>query len=198
MGAEYITGALQDVEAELKNGTITVDGNTAGGKAAANEGEELVEMTEAPKKRKKPREPSSSDSSSSSSESEIDPQAEENAKLLDDIPLCIRENLKQKAADPDPVEDPHAWDMAKKRRLFEKLAKQLEPPSTLEEAGIRDHLNDVYSTFKAVRKAIVTKPKGGTGRARSSVRGRSVDAMDVGTPQRANVVEEVDLPAEQA
>ncbi|CAE7829188.1 unnamed protein product [Symbiodinium microadriaticum] len=196
MGAEYITGALQDVEAELKNGTITVEGNAGENEAVAEGGQESMEVTEAPKKRKKPREPSSSDSSSSSSEPEADLHAEEKAKLLDDIPFCVRENLKQKAEASLAAEDPHAWDIAKKRKLFEKLAKQLEPPSTLEEAGIRDHLNDVYSKFKAVRKAIVTKPKGGGGRARSTVRGRNVDAMDVGTPKGAHVVQEVELPAE--
>ncbi|CAE7743820.1 unnamed protein product [Symbiodinium sp. CCMP2456] len=196
MGAEYITHALQDVEDELKKGILTVDENGGVGGNAADEDAELATVINAPD-RKKDRAPqgSSDSSSSSSSDVEVDERAEAKAQLLDDIPYCVRQNLKQKAEDAKQPQDPHEWDLAKKRRLFEKLSKQLEPPSTLEEAGIRDHLNNVYSKFKAVKRAIGVKPKGSATRSRASARGRNIDPMEVVQPQGVNMVEDLDLEA---
>ena len=62
--------------------------------------------------------------------------------------------------------DPHTLDFQKKQKLFESLVKQLEPPTPLEEAGLRRHLEDTYLKFKGVRKAFKAKPKGGPGRSR--------------------------------
>ena len=45
--------------------------------------------------------------------------------------------------------------------MFEQPAKQLEPPYTLQEAGIRDHLK-----AKAVKRGVMQKPKSQGGRTR--------------------------------
>ena len=75
-------------------------------------------------------------------------------------------NLDDKRKREAEAMDPHTLDFQKKQKLFESLVKQLEPPTPLEEAGLRRHLEDTYLKFKGVRKAFKAKPKGGPGRSR--------------------------------
>ncbi|OLP94024.1 EF-hand domain-containing protein 1 [Symbiodinium microadriaticum] len=78
-------------------------------------------------------------SSSSSSSSEEDMAANEEKRVAEqDGPLPT---------------DPHELDFAKKRRLFEKLAKDLEPPTTLQEGQIRDHLSKIYGSEEGDEEA---------------------------------------------
>ena len=53
--------------------------------------------------------------------------------------------------------------------IWQRSAKSLEPPSTLEEAQIRDHPSTINGKFKEVKKAL-GKPRGG-GRACGGGRG---------------------------
>ncbi|CAE7765363.1 RE2 [Symbiodinium sp. CCMP2592] len=137
--------------------------------------DEMVEEV-APEENSKGRASSSSSSSSTDTEmedKEDDPVATaeqvERAKLLDDLPHSVARNLEDKRkrdAASSSTDDPHTLDFQKKQKLFEELAKQLQPHSSLEEAFIRKHLEDTYARFKQVKKAILTKPKQKAGRSR--------------------------------
>ena len=120
-----------------------------------------------------PDESSSSSSSSADDEqlpeedAEARAEREERVKLLDDLPYSVARNLEDKRKrEQESTQDPHALDFQKKQKLFEELAKQLNPPSTLEEAGIRKHLGDSYAKFKSVKKVIMGKSKASSGRSR--------------------------------
>ena len=70
--------------------------------------------------------------------------------------MSVRQNLQEKrvAEQDGPLPtDPHELDFAKKRRLFEKLAKDLEPPTTLQEGQIRDHLSKIYGSEEGDEEA---------------------------------------------
>ena len=157
-----------------------------GGQLLVEEGE-LPAVDEKGKATRK-REDSSSSSSSSSSEEDMaanevtDEQAqlhEERAKLLDDVPMSVRQNLQGETCGG-------GVDFAKKRRLFDKLAKDLEPPTTLQEGQIRDHLSKIYGQFKEVKKAM-TKQRTVGGRKRNGRRGQAASSSAV------LVAEEVDV-----
>ncbi|CAE7522180.1 unnamed protein product, partial [Symbiodinium necroappetens] len=95
-----------------------------------------------------------------------DPEAkatrEDRAKVLDDLPHQVARNLDDKRKrEAEAAMDPHTLNFQKKQKLFESLVKQLEPPTPLEEAGLRRHVEDTYLKFKGVRKAFKAKPKGG-------------------------------------
>ena len=161
--------ALKEVETELQGGQARVE-EAAG---PSTEAAAPSEAKRAPKDRPKRSGSSSSSTSSTTSDTDggeaarPDPKAEEQerrAKVLDDVPLAMRALADRRKSEAAALEDPHALDFAKKRKLFEQLAKSLEPPSTLEEGQIRDHLTNIYGKFKEVKKAL-TKQKGG-GRAR--------------------------------
>ena len=159
--AEFITQAVTDVEEELRGGRLRLeDGGSAEG-----------ERPDQP--RTKPDGPSSSSSSSSEAEAEepVDPEAqaqqEARARLLDDVPFSVARNFEDKRKrEAEAQMDPHQLDFQKKQKLFESLVKQLEPPSPLEEAALRNHLEETYAKFKGVRKASKVKPRGAEGRSR--------------------------------
>eukprot|EP00439_Symbiodinium_sp_Y106_P028973 s5458_g3.t1 len=135
MGSQFITKALADVEASLQDGTVTVEGQEA------NEPNEAAPAAETAPKSKAKRVRKLSVSSSSDyadGDTPMDPEAEARAKRLDDTPFSVRQHMLRKAEEATLPTDPHELDFLKKRRMFGQLAKQLEPPYTLQEAGIRD------------------------------------------------------------
>ena len=190
VGSQFITKALQDVEEELQNGTLKVDEDLGEDEAPAAE----------PSQSSRPKPKENEEDSSSSSESGDEPEEmsddqKERAKLLDDTPFCIRQNMMRKAEDATLPTDPHELDFAKKRRLFEKLSKSLEPPSTLQEAGIREHLTRAYAKFKSVKRAVLQKPKKASARSRAS-RPQGVAVAEVGDPGELKVSLEVAVPVD--
>ncbi|CAE7880449.1 RE2, partial [Symbiodinium necroappetens] len=159
--AQFVNEALKEVETELQGGQMLVDAGDEPPKDAA------------PPRQGKPTGAGDSSSSSDTSDTDggeaarpsADPQAEEQerrAKLLDDVPMAMRNWADRRKSEQAALDDPHAWDFAKKQKVFEKLAQSLEPPSVLEEAQIRDHLTSIYSKFKEVKKALKPKPGGRT------------------------------------
>ena len=152
--AQFITEALREVEKELQGGNLVVEGQEA--KAATV-----------------PKEGSSSSSSSSSSSAEDEDvigdreEAAERAKLLEDVPFSIKQNLaERRKRDEEAAMDPHQLEFAKKQRLFEKLSKQFDAPTKLQEGELRHRMEDAYTKVRAVRKVIrqVKKPGQAGGR----------------------------------
>ncbi|CAE7238450.1 TY4B-J, partial [Symbiodinium sp. CCMP2456] len=157
--AQFITQAVTGVEEELRGGQLRVEPDDGGAQSAVPKGDG-----------------GSSSSSSSSTDAEMpedanDPEdqalREHRAKLLDDLPHQVARNLEdRRKREAEAAMDPHTLDFQKKQKLFESLVKQLSPPTPLEEAGLRKHLEDTYAKFKGVRKAFKTKVKGAPGRSR--------------------------------
>ena len=164
VSAQFVTDALKEVEAELQGGQIKVDDE-------AKEADKPAASENPPAARRSARRPASSSSSSSETSDTdggdkarpaVDPQSEEQerrAKLLDDVPMAMKTFADRRKSEEAALADPHALDFAKKRKLFEKLSKALEPPSVLEEGMIREQLTDIYGKFKEVKKAL-NKQKG--------------------------------------
>ena len=91
----------------------------------------------------------------------------ERAKLLDDLPVSVKRTLAdRRVAAEEEAMDPHTLDFKKKQKLFESLAKSLSPPTVMQEAQLRHQMEQTYARVKRVRRAILQKPKGKTGRAR--------------------------------
>ena len=189
VGSQFITKALQDVEEELQNGTLKVDEDWGEDEAPAAEPSQPSRL-----KPKENEEDSSSSSESGEEPEEMSDDQKERAKLLDDTPFCIRQNMMRKAEDATLPTDPHELDFAKKRRLFEKLSKSLEPPSTLQ-AGVREHLTQAYAKFKSVKCAVLQKPEKASARSRAS-RPQGVAVAEVGNPGELKVSLEVEVPAD--
>lgn len=57
-------------------------------------------------------------------------------RLLLDVPLSFRPEAAGR-----PEADPSALEFQAKRRIFDNLAKQLEPPTVLQEAQVRHELD---------------------------------------------------------
>ena len=135
MGSQFITKALADVEASLQDGTVTVEGQEADEPNEAAPAAETAPKSKAKRVRKLSV---SSSSDYADGDTPMDPEAEARAKRLDDMPFSVRQHMLRKAEEATLPTDPHELDFLKKRRMFGQLAKQLEPPYTLQEAGIRD------------------------------------------------------------
>ncbi|CAE7240505.1 TY4B-J, partial [Symbiodinium sp. CCMP2592] len=159
--AQFITDALQEVEAELKGGNITVEGDAP----AVEAGAPVPETAEAP---------ANSDSSSSSStsdapdepdggvgdEEEGEDRRAKRAKLLEDLPWSVKRTFaERRRREEEEGMDPHQLDFHKKQRLFEKLSKQFGAPTKLQEADLRNQMEKAYAKVRAVRKVIRTKKK---------------------------------------
>ena len=92
----------------------------------------------------------SSSSSTTSESSEVEDMDEDKEteqmklekRLLDDVPLQFREKRK---------EDPSTLPFAKKQKLFEKLAKQMEPPTKMQEAQIRAQLEKAFDNIDRIK-----------------------------------------------
>ncbi|CAE7731049.1 RE2 [Symbiodinium sp. CCMP2592] len=153
--AQFITEALQEVEAELRGGNLLVDNpeEPAPAKPVAAEAGS-----------------SSSSSSSSSDEADGADQAEpaddeeaerteRRAKLLEDVPWSVKRTLADRRQQQgDEACDPHELDFQKKQRLFEKLSKQFGAPSKLQEGDLRHRMENAYAKVRAVRK-VIRRPK---------------------------------------
>lgn len=97
-------------------------------------------------------------------------------RLLADAPL----QMTDPRAGPS---DPHTLPFEKKQRLCENLAKQMEPPSPMQEARVRGQLEDAFKSVKKLRKTVkaakptVSKTKGKT-HQRREVHGHDLLAVD--------------------
>lgn len=154
ISAEYITGALREVQEELDKGRMKVT-DTTGADGAKNSGKKLPAIAEEPAAAASSRPsgaevpvpPSSSSSEASSMSTEEQRKAEAAEKrrqLTHDVPQALR-----KAAEPEP----HLLPFAKRQKLFEKLAQDLGAPSKMEEAKVRARMEKAFEHLKDVRKA---------------------------------------------
>eukprot|EP00435_Cladocopium_sp_Y103_P046001 s1245_g13.t1 len=130
-------------------------------------------------------------------------------RLMDDVPLSMR-SRPQPSSDArgsqTPAEgEPSSMPFAKKQRLFEKLSKQLQPPTRLQEARVRNQLENAYDQLKTLRKTIkAVKPKA-KATARDVVRRRSTGGVDFSTglseeepaPETTPMFMEVEEPIEE-
>ena len=154
VSAEYISGALKEVQDELSKGTL---------KVAENKEKDLPVVPE-----ERPADPpdtpmegqeSSSSSGDASSATAEDVKREREAKrkeLLSDVPQALRKKR---------VEEPHSLSFANKRALFERLSKEFQAPTKMEEAQLRARLEGAFDQLKKVRKSY---RKGDKEKARAS------------------------------
>ena len=111
-------------------------------------------------------------------------------RLLDDVPLAMRARP-QASADSRGSQEPHegepsAMPFPKKQKLFEKLAKDLKPPSRMQEARVRNQLENAYEQLRTLRRTLkTTKP-----RAKAT-------AQDVVRRRSAMVAQSADQPSEE-
>ena len=111
-------------------------------------------------------------------------------RLLDDVPLAMRARP-QASADSRGSQEPHegepsAMPFPKKQKLFEKLAKDLKPPSRMQEARVRNQLENAYEQLRTLRRTLkTTKP-----RAKAT-------AQDVVRRRSAMVSQSTDQPSEE-
>ncbi|CAE7431039.1 FV3-083R [Symbiodinium necroappetens] len=98
-----------------------------------------------------------------------------------DVPVqLLREREKRATTEREAQLDPHELDFLKKRRLFEKVSDQLEPPTTLQQAAARGQMEDAYQ--KSQRKVIKALPSKARGTTSASSRGPSIHQVGVAAP----------------
>lgn len=147
VSAEFIAGALKDVQEELNKGLIKVVENKEAKGAEALQPVAEDGEGDPPEAKMEGQESSSSSGSSSTSTAE-DIRREREAKrkeLLSDVPVAMRKHQKKK-------KDPHEMTFDNKKRLFENLAKEFQAPSTLQEAKVRAKMEQAFDQLKTVRK----------------------------------------------
>ena len=142
VSAEYITGALKDVQEELNKGALKVV------EAKPEEMPAIPEerVSDPPDARMKGQESSSSSEASSAATAE-DVRMEREAKrkeLLSDVPQAMRKQRTQ---------EPHSLSFQNKKALFEKLAKEFQAPTKMEEAKLRVKMENAFEQLKKVRKS---------------------------------------------
>ena len=107
-------------------------------------------------------------------------------RLLTDVPLSFRPPPEAgESASSSMLEDPSKMPFAKKQRLFESLAKELGPPTAMQEARLRGQLEDAFAKLKTVRKSLkAVRPKAKAEpkaahkrRAVAAVSNKAVDVM---------------------
>ena len=133
--ADFVKQALDDVAAELQGGNALVEDHGDGNLETVQEHEE--EET-----------PASLDHLPGSEPACESPDEDEraNQRLVDDVPHCVRQQLAEnKKRESEEAMDPHALEFAKKQKLFEALSKQVGAPSTLQEAALRNRLEQSYA-----------------------------------------------------
>ena len=172
VSAQFLTDALKQVEDELRGGRIQVEE----GEAKPSKEAEPVEEGES-------RGPSSADESSSEDEKKKTERAKR-ARLLEDVPYSVRQNLEQqRKRQAETMPDPHTLEFDKKKKLFESLAKSFEAPTKLQEAQLRNQMEKNYAKVKAVRKIIRQNPKkkrdGGHRQTRGAASQASADVLAV-------------------
>ncbi|CAE6935722.1 FV3-083R, partial [Symbiodinium sp. KB8] len=175
LGATVVSDFVKELEQELSQGRARVEQPVGDGSAPAE------------------AKPDSSSSSSSSSEAEVGESivpgmewdaTEERAlrrSVATDVPVqLLREREKRATTEREAQMDPHELDFLKKRRLFEKVSDQLEPPTTLEQAAARGQMEDAYQ--KSQRKVIKALPSKARGTTSASSRGPSIHQVGVAAP----------------
>jgi hypothetical protein len=154
VSAEFITAALKDVEKELESGTLKVEAPP-----------QLKQLQD--KEEEKPKEEDqiaeeipiqhSSTSSTSPAESEVEAKqkaAERRRELEHDVPASVRKNLEmqRKKEATDAEIEPHLLPFAKRQKLFQKLAKELGPPSAMAEAQLRGQMESSMKRLSEANK----------------------------------------------
>ena len=163
VSAEFITDALKEVQEELDGGTLRVaedpvlqltDQQAEDPKEEERPVQARAVRPKAQVKRKVP--PTPPRAPASSEDSEMPRAMEKKREFLHDVPEALdRKKLKPGAA----VEEPSHLAFEEKRKLFERLAEDLLPPTHMQEAAMRSHLEGAYEALKKVRKTLKKEKK---------------------------------------
>ena len=175
VSAEYISGALKDVQEELNKGTLKIREDKQGSEAGTLPPIPEDEPRDPPDAQMEGQE-SSSSSEASSTETAEDIKMERAAKrkeLLTDVPQAMR---------PKKVKEPHELSFDHKRKLFEKLAKDLQTPTPMEEAKVRAKM-EKFDQLKKVRKTYRKEDKAQARAEASTARSRKTRAAYVTLPE---------------
>ena len=161
VSTQFITNALLDVQAELDGGTLRVADPPAPRAAEEvlpqeptgppREVARAVKPVE-PKRRRAPQTPPPGRASMSSDEVEKLLNLERKREILHDVPDSLQKK-KLRLADEEEV-DPSRLEFQQKRRLFDQLAKDLAPPTAMQQAQLRGHLEEAYEGLRRVRKTL--------------------------------------------
>ena len=154
LSADFIVGALKDVEGELAGGKVEVLDyiEKKDDPSGEVEGEDAKARGTPPPLR-------------------LDPEAERKREIKHDVPEALRAGQE---------EEPHLMPFKKKQKLFEQLAKDLGAPTAMQEAAVRERLESAYGQLKKVRKEWKKESKeksrqaSRAGGASASARGSSV------------------------
>eukprot|EP00913_Durusdinium_trenchii_P029093 g27278.t1 len=154
LSADFIVGALKDVEGELAGGKMEVLDyiEKKDDPSGEVEGEDAKARGTPPPLR-------------------LDPEAERKREIKHDVPEALRAGQE---------EEPHLMPFKKKQKLFEQLAKDLGAPTAMQEAAVRERLESAYGQLKKVRKEWKKESKeksrqaSRAGGASASARGSSV------------------------
>ena len=113
----------------------------------------------------------------------VEAEVEKKRELLHDVPQALGK---------DERDEPHLLPFKKKQKLFEQLAKDLGAPSAMQEAAVRDRLENAYGQLKKVRKDWKKEHKE---KERRAARGSTAASSARGTsapPARGALVVEVE------
>ena len=130
LSADYILGALKDLEGGLQGGRLRVQDYEAGKDIEQEEGSE---------------EPKGA----------LSEEMEKKRELQHDVPPSMRTAQTQEEAEVEP----HMLPFKKKQRLFEQLAKDFGAPTTMQEAAVRNWLESAYGEMKKARKEFKKEAK---------------------------------------
>ena len=174
VSAEFITNALADVQAELDGGTLRVaeDAAIKDDEEKKPEGHEALKDKEPareaardkeparalrPKPPGKVRVPPTPPRVPTSSEDSVKAKAlERKREFLHDVPEALD---RKKLRPGGQGEDPSKMDFEEKKRMFERLAGDLMPPTNMQEAALRSHLEGAYEALRKVRKTLKKEKK---------------------------------------
>lgn len=165
VSAEFITNELQDVQAELDGGTLRVAQDPILKVDDKKEEAEMPETEQAPVRaidpKPQPRRrlpPTPPRGAVSSEDSEKTRALERKREFLHDLPEALdRKKLRPGAAVEE--RDPSKMQFEEKRQMFERLAEDLRPPTNMQEAALRSHLEGAYEALKKVRKTLKKEKK---------------------------------------
>ena len=161
VSAQFITNALMDVQAELDGGTLRVADPPAPQAVEENQPEEATDPPQAKVRAVKPqpaarsrvpKTPPLAKTSSSSEDSEKLRKLERKREMLHDVPPALGRK-KLRMGEEDEI-DPSRLAFQQKRRLFDELARELAPPTAMQQAHLRSQLEEAYDGLKRVRKTL--------------------------------------------
>ena len=156
----FIKEALEDVQEQLEGGKVMTDA-PAPLPASTNKGDDGLDVDEVEGQPK--------DVEEYPEDVKMKEQRKrQRAQLLDDVPMSIHKAFEDRSR-REAMEnlEPHQLDFERKREVFEKLAKTLGPPTTLQEAQLRSRAEKAYEQMRPVRKMIRSRSRP-TGGARGS------------------------------